>query len=286
MNRAQRTLPPYALVGLAGLLVSEAGMLAKIEPFWSWHTPIAWTGYILLVDGLVRRRRGESWLTTAPVEFAFLAAASFPLWLVFEFYNLYIRNWHYINLPSSAFWRNLGYVWSFATIWPALFETADLISSFRQPAGAREPVPVRQAHAVSPLGWLSMLAGLAMLLWPLAWPSPYLAAPVWLGFILLLDPLNARLGGESLTGDYRRGSVTRGVNLAAAGLVCGIVWEFWNYWCRSKWIYTVPVLAHLKVFEMPLPGYGGFPVFALECFTMYVTIRLLVWRGRRRPIAL
>jgi hypothetical protein len=25
-----------------------------------------------------------------------------------------------------------------------------------------------------------------MLLWPLVWPSRYLAAPVWLGFIFLL----------------------------------------------------------------------------------------------------
>jgi hypothetical protein len=286
MNRAQRALPAYALIGLAVMLVSEAGMLAKIEPFWSWHTPIAWTGYILLVDGLVLRRHGESWLTAAPAEFAFLAVVSFPLWLVFEFYNLYIRNWYYINLPASAVWRNLGYAWSFATIWPALFETADLIASFRRAGTERESGAIRRTHAISPLGWLSMLAGLAMLLWPLVWPSPYLAAPVWLGFILLLDPLNARLGAESLIGDYRRGSTARGVNLAAAGLVCGIIWEFWNYWGRSKWIYTVPALAHLKIFEMPLPGYGGFPAFALECFTMYVTIRLLVWRGRRRPIAL
>ncbi len=26
-------------------------MLARVEPFWTWHTPIAWTAYILLVDG-------------------------------------------------------------------------------------------------------------------------------------------------------------------------------------------------------------------------------------------
>jgi hypothetical protein len=68
--------------------------------------------------------------------------------------------------------------------------------------------------------------------------------------------------------------------------VCGVVWECWNYWARTKWIYTVPIMERVKIFEMPLPGYGGFPAFALECFTMYVTVRLLVWRGGRRPIAL
>jgi hypothetical protein len=101
---------------------------------------------------------------------------------------------------------------------------------------------------------------------------------VWLGFIFLLDPINARFGGERLNWH-------RGVNLAVAGVVCGIVWEFWNYWARTKWIYAVPILPELKIFEMPLLGYGGFPAFAIECFTMYVTVRLVFWRGARRSIS-
>jgi hypothetical protein len=96
---------------------------------------------------------------------------------------------------------------------------------------------------------------------------PYLAAPVWLGFIVLLDPVNRRLGGEALTRE-------RTINLMAGGLLCGILWEFWNYWAGAKWIYTVPIMQNLKIFEMPLPGYFGFPPFALECFTMYVLLRV------------
>ena len=52
-----------------------------------------------------------------------------------------------------------------------------------------------------------------------------------------------------------------------------MLWEFWNYWSRAKWHYTVPIMEHVKIFEMPLPGYLGFPAFALECFTMYVFVR-------------
>jgi hypothetical protein len=37
---------------------------------------------------------------------------------------------------------------------------------------------------------------------------------------------------------------------------------------------------------MPLPGYLGFPAFALECLTMYVALRLLLWRGPSRMIAI
>ena len=37
-------------------------------------------------------------------------------------------------------------------------------------------------------------------------------------------------------------------------------------------------MEHVKIFEMPLPGYLGFPAFALECFTMYVFVRAVTVR--------
>ena len=106
--------------------------------------------------------------------------------------------------------------------------------------------------------------------------AQYLAAPVWLGFIFLLDPISARLGAESLIADLADGRRDRLINLTLSGLLCGGLWEFWNYWSRAKWHYTVPIMEHLKIFEMPVPGYFGFPAFALECFTMYVFVRV-VW---------
>jgi hypothetical protein len=125
-----------------------------------------------------------------------------------------------------------------------------------------------------------------MVLIPVFVHTPYLAASVWLGFILLLDPLNARAGAESILGDWRAGRSARLVNLLVAGLVCGIVWEFWNFWVGTKWIYNVPILSDVKIFEMPILGFGGFPPFAVECFAMYVTVRRLFWRGAPRPIAI
>jgi hypothetical protein len=109
----------------------------------------------------------------------------------------------------------------------------------------------------------------------------YMAAPVWLGFIFLLDPINARLGGTSLFADWHAGRFDRTVNLALGGVLCGVLWEFWNYWAHAKWHYTVPIMENLKIFEMPVPGYLGFPPFALECFTMYELVRrALGVRGR------
>lgn len=275
-------------LGLAIMVVSEAATLAQIEPFWSWNTPIAWTGFIIFADAVVWRARGRSWIGSAPREFALLALASIPLWLIFEGYNLVIRNWHYVGLPENAALRYFGYAWSFATIWPAIFEGAELVAVTR--AGrAGQAEQAAQAGATPPAlpalpALMSIAAGVLMLASPFL-TSPavarYLAAPVWLGFILLLDPINAGLGGESLWADWRARRHDRLVNLVLSGFLCGGLWEFWNYWSRAKWHYTVPIMERLKIFEMPVPGYFGFPAFALECFTMYVLVRLAFTRGGR-----
>jgi hypothetical protein len=283
------TRPVPARTWLGGLLIviSQAATFARLEPFHTWNTPICWTGYILAVDGLVWKRRGSSWLSDARAELLFLALVSVSLWIVFEMYNKYaIHNWHYLGLPESLPARYFGYAWSFATIWPAIFETGDLVSSLRDrraPADRAKPLVPHQPRA---LAWLSVLAGAAMLVLPILYPSQYLAAPVFLGFVFLLDPLNARSGAESLLGDMRLGHYNRLINLSIAGLVCGFAWEAWNYWAVTKWVYTVPILPDIRLFEMPVPGYAGFPAFALECFVMYVTVRSLVWSAASRPISI
>ena len=297
------------VAGLLLMCVSEAGALAQIEPFWSWNTPIAWTGFIVFADSIVYRACGRSWIRSTPREFAWLAVASIPLWLVFEFYNLYIDNWSYVGLPEQPVLRYFGYAWSFATIWPAIFEGADLMGVMRAgragwaggsgwtgesgretllprsrpglPAPpARPALPARPAQPAYPaLPAPAIIVGALMLTPPFLVSSSiarYLAAPVWLGFIFLLDPINAWLGGESLYRNFREGRMDQLVNFALSGVLCGVLWEFWNYWARAKWHYTVPILEHVKIFEMPLPGYLGFPPFAIECFTMYVFVRTVV----------
>jgi hypothetical protein len=287
-----------AVVGLTIIAVSEAATLAHLEPFWSWNTPICWTGFILFADSVVRRARGDSWLWRSRREFIVLALVSIPSWLVFEFYNLFIHNWYYVGLPDNIVLRYVGYAWAFATISPALFEGAELVAiwitkGFRtvQPDPARGAGPRQGAQPShgersdrtsrywSPWRTASLALGAAMLVSPFvasASIAPYLAAPVWLGFIFVLDPINDRLGFQSIAGDWREGRTDRLINLLLSGLLCGVLWEFWNYWSRSKWHYAVPILPNVRIFEMPLPGYFGFPPFAVECFAIYVFIRGIV----------
>lgn len=282
-----RRFPFYGLAGLGIIAMSEAGMLARIEPFWSWHTPIAWTGFILFADAWIWKRRGESPLRNDRAEMAFLTLASIPLWVIFEIYNKYwLHNWHYIGLPEVLLVRYFGYAWAFATISPAILIAAELVGALRD---RRAPAYRRADPGRIPLGtvgWLSVIAGALMLLVPIAYPSPWLAAPVWLGFIFLFDPINAANGAESLRGDLAAAHRGRLINLLLSGLLCGVLWEFWNYWAKSKWVYTVPVPPDIKLFEMPVAGYLGFPAFAVEVFVMYVFVRHALWRGSWRPTAL
>ena len=113
------------------------------------------------------------------------------------------------------------------------------------------------------------MLGAAMLVIPLVVPhtaAAYLFGLVWLGFIFLLEPLNARLGATSLVNELAQGRRGRLYALLVSGAVCGIFWEFWNYWATGKWIYVFPIFQNLKIFEMPLPGYLGFPPLCCGIF--------------------
>ena len=129
-----------------------------------------------------------------------------------------------------------------------------------------------------------MVCGAVFLIVPLVVPrhvASYLFAFLWLGFILLLDPLNRRLRLPSFLGDLSDGFARRLYGFLASGWICGWFWEFWNYWAHAKWHYTLPMFQQAKIFEMPAPGYFGFIPFALECFAMYVTAAWLAgWLKR------
>ena len=72
--------------------------------------------------------------------------------------------------------------------------------------------------------------------------------------------------------------------LLLSGALCGFLWELWNFRAGSKWIYTVPHVGFLKVFEMPLLGFLGFPPFALECYAMTASFFLLISKiGEKYP---
>jgi hypothetical protein len=263
-----RPLPFYGWVGMILLAGAESLMFRGVWPIDVYFTPIAWTAYLLIVDAMVFSIRGRSRLRDSPLRFFLCGLVSIPLWLIFEAYNLRLGNWTYVGVPVNWAGALFGYGWSFATITPAILETADLIESL----GWFNPErPLQFSDASKNL----MIAfGALCLVLPVALPvhiGAYFFGLVWIGFVFLLDPINERLGAPSLLRDLAHGRRDRCFSLFVSGWVCGWLWEFWNFWAAAKWHYIFPILQRYKIFEMPIAGYLGFLPFALECFVMFST---------------
>ena len=235
-------------------------------------TPVSWTGYILLTDAVTFRIKGQSWLMTHIWKFWHLLPISVISWLIFEFYNFHMQGWQYVGLPKSYWMRGITYFWAFSTIFPGLFVTADLLLAlrwFRKCRGKPRPWSIVTLRVVFSLGLLFLIL-------PLLFPSDYLWAPLWIGMVFFLGPINLMYAPDSLFRDFADGDYERIVALLVGGIICGFLWEFWNFWAAAKWFYTVPTLSGIKIFEMPLLGFLGFPPFALECFAMYQTARAIM----------
>jgi len=269
----------YGYTGIAIIVAAEVLLFAGNKLTGRWFTPIVWTGYILFVDSLVYRLRGSSLVATQRLELVIMAVISVAAWWLFELYNSprFWQSgpeiwWHYHNLEADPFVRRVGYDWAFATIFPALFETAELFRLTLWKEQARGPQLKIGRAAVRMLICVGAIGAAIPLLVVSAWLVPV----VWLAYIFFLDPLNYLRGCPSLTGDLSRGDYGRLASLLSSGLLCGVLWEFWNYWAISKWTYTVPYLGNVKLFEMPILGFLGFPPFAIECWAMYIFARSLL----------
>lgn len=270
-------LPAYGYLGIATIFIAQFLMFAKIEPAHTWFTAIQWTGYVLLLDAILARRRGESFIFDRTREFLFLLLVSNICWFLFEAYNLHLRNWEYHNLPENFAMRLTGFFWAFATIFPGILMTSEVLDDlgfFKKAAFSPVRVP-KWVHQ------LLLVIGAVFCFVPVLVPATiakYLFIFVWVGYVFLLDPINYRLGMPSLLRELENGSLQKLLSLFLAGLICGILWEFWNYWAKAKWVYTVPYFNRPKIFEMPLYGFLGFLPFAVECFVMW---QFALYFGRR-----
>jgi len=92
---------------------------------------------------------------------------------------------------------------------------------------------------------------------------------IWIGFLLLLDPLNYILGLPSFLKERGKGRVYQILSFFTAGYICGFLWEFWNWYAQAKWVYNVPFSPNVRIFQMPVVGFLGFGPFSLEMFCMY-----------------
>jgi len=218
--------------------------------------------------------KGNSLILNRTKEFFSMIPWSIFIWLIFEAANLSLRNWYYINLPHSTVERWLGYAIAYGTVLPGLFETTELLEVLGLFGNSKIKKTIISSGGHSILMFLGFLSLASSLLIP-----EYCFPLIWVGFIFLLEPFNYRFGGKSLLRDLEEGNPRKIYLLLIAGLICGLLWEFWNFWAPSKWVYTVPFFDKAKGFEMPFLGFLGFPPFAVQAYVMYNFISL--FRSKR-----
>lgn len=276
MDKNQRTrgFLYYGWIGLIIIFIAEILLFNNVKIVKIFFTPIVWTGYILLIDALLNKMKGQSYLMNRRKEFLFMLPVSLGCWLIFEAYNLHLRNWQYINLPENMFVQMIGCVWSFITIFPGILLTSDVIDGLQ----LFDRIKLKKFVISRKTLMIWIIIGALFLILPLILPilyAKYLFALVWMGFVFLLDPINSFVGEHSLFIDLREGKINKLLSLFLSGIICGLLWEFWNYWAMTKWVYTVPFLQEPKLFEMPIVGFLGFLPFAVECYVMWIFIRFI-----------
>jgi Domain of unknown function (DUF4332) len=265
----KKTFPIHGIFGIILLLLSEIFLYKKVDPFYSWFYCFAWWSYILIIDAMIYRLKGNSLIRSRTKEFFLMIPWSLFIWLIFEAANFSLENWYYINLPRSSVERWLGYAIAYGTVLPGMFETTELLEAL----GFLKRAKIKKTK-ISPDGYtVLILLGTLCLVSSVLIPE-YFFPLIWVGFIFLLEPFICRFEGKSLLNDLEDGNPQKIYLLLIAGLICGFLWEFWNFWALSKWVYTVPFFADKKGFEMPFLGFLGFPPFAVQAYVMYNFISL------------
>lgn len=227
-------------------------------------TPL-WIAFILLVNAFTVRRTGRCLMLSRTRPFLLLFPVSAGFWWSFEYLNRFVGNWRYVGgTEFGAVEYFLFATLPFSTVLPAVLSARELLLSFPRFDGAfREwrPLSTARPGAIGLAALLLSCAGLFVVgivpgfVFPLVWLAP----PTLLISLAVLRGEPHSLSGIG-SGDWR--SL---VSSVLAALLCGFFWEMWNFESYSKWVYDIPYVNVLHIFEMPLLGYAGYLPFGVLC---------------------
>lgn len=239
-------------------------------------TPL-WVSFIVFVNALSYANMGQCLLTHRTRLLLWLFPASSLFWWYFEYLNRYVQNWYYVGIETfSPTIYVIHASFAFSTVLPAIASGTECLASLK--CFGKEPyepvVKVSQSKwtaiiilAVGTLG----LIGIAIL-------PDYLFALIWITPLMLFVALQILTNEPNIFSGILRDKNWRILALPAfAALACGFFWELWNYFSYAKWQYSIPFVQSFKLFEMPILGYAGYPVFGLECIVVSEWLRRLLY---------
>lgn len=280
----QRRFPWWGWLGL-GLLAGSwflAWHDGAVAPGWRRHifTPL-WLGYVLAINGLAYRRFGWTLLTHRTGWFVTLFPASVGFWWTFEYLNQFVGNWYYAGADAKGDWAYfLQASLPFSTVLPAVASTWAWLRQF--PRLDVMALPALRGQAT--LAWFAFPGGLLALACVGIWPEG-LFPILWVAPLLVLWALQELLLGETVLTPLQHGDWRPLLQPALAALICGFLWELWNFGSLAKWHYSIPYVQRFAIFEMPLLGYAGYLPFGVECALVMDLVARILERRALWPLA-
>jgi hypothetical protein len=262
---------PFPRWGWAGAILGAASWFLAWSRF-PWmggfqahtFTPL-WIAFILLVNAFTVRKTGRCLMLSRTRGFLLLFPVSAVFWWSFEYLNRFVGNWRYVGVTEfGAAEYFLFATLPFSTVLPAVLSTRELLLSCPRFDGAfREGRPLSPARPGA-IGFAALLLSCAGLF--AVGIVPDVAFPlVWLAPPMLLISIATLRGEPHALSGIAGGNWRPAVSSAIAALLCGFFWEMWNFGSYAKWVYDIPYVNTLHVFEMPLLGYAGYLPFGMLC---------------------
>lgn len=286
----------HGTIGLSIATISTVLTFFHLEPVATYHSAIVWSGYILFADAMAFLLRGESFLCTYRGGLPYLLFIAFPIYAVFEVYNTLTLGWEYHYATSHPLWRFILFSWGWIQVVPSLVVTAWWLDTFKLFQNDEHPAITITSGLVmfiAALGFVMIVTPFMVERETMVGLSPPLGSLLYYSFMFIgpacvFDTINYWRGKRSFLRDLEGGHWEPLLTFSVTGVVCGFLWEGWNYPATGRWIYPLLPFPEYKAFELPLPFYLYYMPFTIACMTMVecVTPRWLssfrgLWAERR-----
>jgi len=293
ISKEKKKIPAWFWLGavlMFGAMFVMWGKFSGPKFITNWTLlPLFW-GAIIFFDGIVYYRTGgHSIINEKPQTLVAISVASIGGWAYFEYLNFFVKeNWYYPkgDLVSTEQFMIYSLLGSSALLTIA-FELYMLLESFPKLAVKYTQGP---KLSVSKKAWkiilfLSLLVMFLISLFPdelffFIWLAPLLA---FLSILHILDIWTP------ITPILEKGNWAPFVLMCLTYLIQGFFHEGWNYFSAIHltstevitynpgfWMYSVPYVNVLHIFEMPLLGYFGYLPFGLYCWVAWLVFAYML----------
>lgn len=276
----QCTLPPvvaafpiwgyFSLVLMLASWVTAWGFASEENTLRFFTFSGIWFGYIFFANALCICLSGTAPFHRRPMAYLLLFPVSALFWWSFEYINRVVENWAYIELGTIS---PLGYIvlasFSFATVLPAVHvskELCELLLERLTLISTSCAIPMLQDRV---FWWCLLLGSLIPLILLVHYPTE-LYPMVWLAPAFAVPAFQQICAQRHVYSDLIHGDSRSLICWSGGGLLCGFLWEMWNFYSAPKWVYHVSYVDVFHVFEMPLLGYLGYIPFGWLCGTVVI----------------